>query len=214
MISALLFDKTPADVRLDAPIDTAVHIPLNHVRAVFRLLSLVVMAGGSVFAIVTVALHFNDATSVTKIKSVDEALGSTMIAMRILQLIIAAATLAFGVFAALRAVALLQSREAGLTVGPRGITLACELRDPNGRQIPWRSIAAIELRKRKGIPAVVLRLCTPDDPLRDNRWFSRWFGSRVTITPRSLRVGHVDLKILLDRYFAHYAVPPSSKEAS
>jgi hypothetical protein len=172
------------------------------------------MAGGSVFAIVTVALHFNDPTFMMKYGSVDEAFVSTMIAMRILQLMIGGGTLLFGVFGALRMIALLQSHEAGLTVGPRGITIAFDLRNPNGRHIPWRSIAAIELRKPQGIPAVALRLRPPDDPPRDYSRFSRWTGSRVTIPPRSLRVGHADLKMLLDRYFAHYATQTSSKEVS
>ena len=50
MISSLLFDKTPADVRLDAPIGATVHIPLNIPRAMLRLLSLTIMAGGALFA--------------------------------------------------------------------------------------------------------------------------------------------------------------------
>jgi hypothetical protein len=216
MINALLFDKTPADVRLDGPIESVVHIPLNHARAVLRLLSFVAMAGGSIFALVTVALHFNDPTFMTKIPSLGDALDSTMIALRILQLMSAVGTLAFGVLGALRVIALLQSHQAGLSVGPRGITLAYELRHPGGLLIPWSSIAKIELRSPRGNPSIVLRLRPPRNADGNYSRFAFWPGARETIPVRSLRVAHGDLKMLIDRYFAHYGNQPSSssKEAS
>jgi hypothetical protein len=220
MIGTLLFDKTPPDVRLDRPIETVVHIPLNHVRAVVRLLSLLVMVGASIYAIVTVSLHFNDPKFIAPLhsldKSLDEALDATFIALRILQLMSAAGTLAFGVFGAMRAIALLQSRESGLSIGPRGVTIACDLRHPGGRLVLWRSIASIEPIASRGSPTITMRLNSPDEMTRRNNFFSRWFGPRVTIPVRSLHVRAVDLKILLDRYFAHYATPhsPSSKEPS
>ncbi len=216
MINALLFDKTPNDLRLDAPVESVVHIPLNQPRAIFRMLSFVAMAGGSVYALVTVALHFNDPTFMAKIPTLGDTLDSTMITLRILQLLSAVGTLAFAVLGALRVIALLQSAQAGLSVGPRGITLAYELRHPGGRLIPWSSIAAIEARKPQGVPSIVLRLRPPKNVEGNFSRFSLWPGARVTIPVRSLRVAHGDLKILLERYFARYATPSSSssKEVS
>ncbi len=216
MIPALLFDKTPADVRLDAPIDATIHIPLNPFRTFVRLLSLVVVAGGAVFALINVALHFDDPTVASKIGLPGGMWGDTVTWVRILQILISALTLLFAVFGVLRTIALLQSREAGLSVGPRGVTVACDLRHPNGQRLPWHSIAAIEHRKLQGIPAVVLRLRAPDDGLRDYRRFGLWPASRIVIQARWLRVAQADLNALLDRYFAKYAAPqsPLSKEAS
>jgi len=216
MISSLFLDKTPAEVRLDRPIDATVHVPLNLARALLRLLSLLIMAGGSLFALVTVAVHFNDPTFLTKIGPANSLAGTSVTVVRVLQLLIAAATLLFAVFAALRLFALVQSHEAGLNVGPRGVTVACDLRSASPQRIAWRSIRSIEASKPQGILTVVIRLRSPDDASPDYRRFRFWPGSRVTIQTRSLRIKHTDLKMLLDRYFAHYATPPSSssKEAS
>jgi hypothetical protein len=216
MISSLLFDKTPADVRLDGPIEATVHIPLNVARATLRLLSLLIMAGGSLFALVTVAVHFNDPTFLTKIGPASDIAGMSVTVVRILQLLIAAGTLLFAVFGTLRLFALVQSHDAGLSVGPRGITVACDLSSANPRHIAWRSLASIEASKPQGIPTVTLRLRSPDDTSRDYRRFRFWPGSRLTIQTRSLRIKHTDLKMLLDRYFAHYAIAqsPASKEVS
>jgi hypothetical protein len=222
MISSLLFDKTAPDVRLDGPIEATVHIPLNVPRTVLRLLSLLLMAGGAVFALVTVAIHFEDPGFLIKnapakdLKDVMAAMDATIITVRTLQILIAAATLLFAIFSMLRLFMLVQSHESGLTVGPRGITVACDLRSANPQRIAWRSIRSIETSKPQGILNVVLHLRSPDDTSDDNRRFRFWPGSRVTIPTRSLRIKHTDLTMLLDRYFAQYAVPqsPSSKEAS
>ncbi len=216
MISSLLFDKTPTDVRLDGPIEATVHVPLNVPRAMLRFLSLLIMAGGALFALVTVAVHFNDATFLTKIGSANYLVGTSVTIVRILQLLIAAATLLFAVFATLRLFALVQSNEAGLMVGPRGITVACDLRTANAQRIVWRSIRAIEPSKSQGLLNVTLRLNPPDDNSRDYRYFRFWRGSELVIQTRSLRIKHTDLTNLLNRYFAEYAIPktPSSKEAS
>jgi len=218
MISSLLFDKTAADVRLDGPVDATVHIPLNIPRALFRLLSLLFMAGGAVFALVTVAIHFDDPTFLTKnvpTAELTDAIGASVTAVRVLQLLIAAATLLFAIFAMLRLFMLMQSHESGLTIGPRGITVACDLRTANAQRIAWRAIRSIETSKPQGILNVVLHLRSPDDTSNDYRRFRFWPGARVTIQTRSLRIKHSDLKLLLDRYFAHYAVAQtsSSKEA-
>jgi hypothetical protein len=216
MISSLFIDKTPADVRLDAPIDATVRVPLNLARALLRLLSLLIMAGGSLFALVTVAVHFNDATFLTKPGPANSLAGTSVTAVRILQLTIAAGTLLFAVFAALRLFALVQSHEAGLTVGPRGVIVACDMRSATPRRLAWREIGSIQASKSQGIPTHVLHLRAPDDKSVDYSRFKFWPGARVTIQTRSLRISHTDLKILLERYFAHYAVPQSSssKEAS
>ncbi len=215
MISSLFFDKTPADLRLDAPVDSTVHVPLNLGRALLRMLSLIIMAGGSLYAIVTVAIHFNDPTFLTKMGDANTVVGDSVTAVRILQIVIAAATLLVGVLGILRSFALMQSRESGLMLGPRGITIACDLRKTTPRWIGWRSIASIDQIKR-GVPAVVLRLRPPDDAAGDYRYFKFWPGSRVIIQTRALLVKPSDLKILIDRYFTHYAIPqsPSSKESS
>ena len=219
MISSLLFDKASADVRLDAPIEANVHVPLNLPRAVFRMFSLLFMAAGAVFALVTVAIHFDDPTFLTKnatVNDLKDSLDASVTAVRTLQILISAATLLFAIFAMLRLFMLMQSHESGLTVGPRGITVACDLRTANAQRIAWKSIRSIEASKPQGILNVVLHLRSPDDTSSDYRRFRFWPGARVTIQTRSLRIKHTDLKILLDRYFAHYAVPQSSssKEAA
>jgi hypothetical protein len=219
MMPSLLSDKTSPDVRLDGPIDTTVHIPLNVPRAVFRLLSLLAMAGGAVFALVTVAIHFDDPTFLIKnvpTAELTDALDASVTAVRTLQMLIAAATLLFAIFAMLRLFMLVQSHESGLIVGPRGIVVACDLRTANPQRIAWRSIRSIETSKPQGILNVVLHLRSPDDNSSDYRRFKFWPGARVTIQTRALRIKHTELKMLLDRYFAHYAIPQSSssKEAS
>jgi hypothetical protein len=216
MISSLLFDNTPPDVRIDGPIDATVHIPLNIARAALRLISLAVMAGGSLFALVTVAVHFDDPTFLTKMGPADSLAGTSVTVVRILQLLAAAGTLLFAVFAMLRVFALMQSHDGGLSVGPRGVTVACDLYRATAQRLAWRSIQSIEQSKMQGRPTLTLRLRSPDDTSPDYRRFRFWPGSRVTIQTRTLRIKHADLKILLDRYFAHYAVPQSSssKEAS
>ena len=218
MIPSLLFDKTIPDVRIDGPVEAGVHIPLNVPRVVFRMLSLLFMAGGALFALVTVAIHFDDPTFLTKnapAAELKDALDASVTAVRTLQMLIAAATMLFAVFALLRLLMLVQSHESGLTLSPRGITVACDLRSANPQRIAWKSIRSIEASKPQGILNVVIRLRSPDDTLGNYRRFAFWPGSRVTIPTRSLRIKHTDLKMLLDRYFSHYAVPQSSpsKEA-
>jgi len=65
MIPSLLFEKTAPHLRLDGPIGASVHVPLNVPRTVFRMLSLLFMAGGAVVALVTVAFHFDAPTFLT-----------------------------------------------------------------------------------------------------------------------------------------------------
>jgi len=188
--------RTPADVRLDVPIETSVRIPLHKGRIFAKALSGLLVALGSGVALTLGVLG--------TLRHYGELSQEIMLAIAVLG----------GLAAMLRGISQLQDAEAGLVVGPRGLTIhagGVSTLNP----IPWSAVSGLETKRHRGLPYVAVQLRDAERFLPERGVLGGWLsafnrriaGGALTISPQWLQVSMPDLESLLRRYFAHYGNP-------
>ena len=182
--------RTPADMRLDLPIDATIRVPLDK-----RRLGMQVLAGVFVTLVTTTVLilmalgilHRNN----------DWQLAGTCIA------------LAGAISGALRGMRRLQDPDPGLIVGPRGLRMRSNDSALQAETIPWNAIRSLEMHGKRGRPYIALHLREPQryaPPASAFNWLGRRIrGDALAISPQWLRIGLPDLEALLRRYLEHYS---------
>ena len=210
--------KTPADVRLDMPIESTVRIPLHKsriaVQAIAALIAIFVSGRVLLFG-TSSAFHYKDPVAILT-ASMALSIGN------IIAIVAASIALISSASVLLRSIAKLQDAEPGLTVAPRGLKIRSENVTPTTETIPWSAIKSLETKRMRGFPYIAVQLNDPARFLAGSSTVGAAVaklnggvaGAPITISPKLLQISMTDLESLLQRYFAHYAAPASSKPDS
>jgi hypothetical protein len=193
--------RTPADVRLDLPIEATIHVPLDRRRIAMQTLVGLVVTLLTTTWLILMALGSVQGDSWQVMLPVHQSNGWQLAGTCI--------ALAGAISAALRGMRRLQDPEPGLVVGPRGLRVRSGESTLQSETIPWSAIRAVETRGQRGRPYIALQLREPQryaPPASVFNWPGRRLrGDALAISPQFLRIGLPDLEALLRRYFEHYS---------
>jgi hypothetical protein len=184
--------RTPADLKLDQPIEVTVRVPLDKRRIAQQALAGLLVTLATTVVLILMALGIRPGN--------DWQVAGTCFA------------LAGAIFGALRGMRRLQDADPGLVVGPHGLRIRSNDGALQSDTIPWSAIQSVETRGRHGRPYVALHLRDPQryapatPTLNPFGWIGRSVrGDSLAIAPQFLRIALPDLEALLRRYFDHYS---------
>jgi len=185
--------RTPADLKLDLPIDATIRVPLNKRRIALQALV------GLIVTLATTATLILMALDVLQ-RSNDWQLTGTALA------------LAGAISSMLRGMRRLQDPEPGLIVGPRGVRIRSDEKAQTSETIPWNAIGSLETRGHQGRMYVALLLREPQRYAQPSSLLGYLFGwldrrareGVLVISPQWLRIALPDLETMLRRYLQHY----------